>query len=701
MITLLVKGIDTNIKNKTRQTPENYIIKTGRYDSGVIFSQRKSLVGLHKKLDQFYDAVDSLSLETSRDNPSLLNAITSLQSAIQEAKQKKLLSIPNYINLCLKYLWNKATALCDKGVKDEVLAVVLSAAKKLFSDSSSPIDARYFIAMMHFSFQLQDFKLTQDYINIFIKLKFDRRVLYTPLDFSSISRMLISQIMLVFFDNLKVRISPEIASLLKLCWSQIYDNFTLTDIVLLQKPNIKPNIKILEAILKDLSKLKFSECIPKGSLGSEEQEFINATISFSRLFYSWFMAIEDKYFEESPRGIEELKAVKLSKENKLKFEEFEKFFQVKSSLTKLLMEVLQPLDNPAKVFDIPTPSTFYMNELVESNKFLSAITDKLWEPLEQEKASSLEKKKKKKKKPTLAEEPAVITVEEAKAPVPVLSIKASPPTIVQNRDKFAHLPDKIKEFIAKFPPRTVYLVGGAVRDILLGRKPNDYDFVIFLSIEELKQLFPGVQEQGKGKHQSMRLDLNGLTVDILPLNVKVDLNSSEEIINTLKQDSLRRDFTINALYWNPDLKLLDPTGKGKKHLFNEKLIEDVNPEVNTQIFRDDPIRILRAFYLILALNFSCSATVESQLNEKYLEEIMQKIYVSFISKFRKYFDKLNSDFDSLEVKKVFEGYSMMNFFNHLTRINGSKPPSPRLFDAVQEKPEIKDKQELATATFEQ
>jgi tRNA nucleotidyltransferase (CCA-adding enzyme) len=117
----------------------------------------------------------------------------------------------------------------------------------------------------------------------------------------------------------------------------------------------------------------------------------------------------------------------------------------------------------------------------------------------------------------------------------------------------------------------VYLVGGAVRDELLGKKPKDKDFVVTDSTpEEMESL--GFQKVG----QSFAIYLHPRTREEFALIRGM----------SLKDDLERRDLTINAMAKNNDGKLYDPF-HGKKDLEN-KVLRHVS-----SFFAEDPLRIFR------------------------------------------------------------------------------------------------------------
>lgn len=137
----------------------------------------------------------------------------------------------------------------------------------------------------------------------------------------------------------------------------------------------------------------------------------------------------------------------------------------------------------------------------------------------------------------------------------------------------------------------MYLVGGAVRDQVLGIEPHDYDFCVTgINIEEFMQLFPEAKIQGKDFPVFI---LNGCEVALARTEEKVSegykgfkINTSKDI--TIEDDLRRRDLTINAIAVNVlTSEIFDPFG-GIDDLRNG------NIRHVSSAFSEDPLRAYRA-----------------------------------------------------------------------------------------------------------
>lgn len=136
-----------------------------------------------------------------------------------------------------------------------------------------------------------------------------------------------------------------------------------------------------------------------------------------------------------------------------------------------------------------------------------------------------------------------------------------------------------------------FIVGGAVRDILLGLPPKDIDFlVVGATVEELKAEYPGASEVGKSFPVFL---YNGEEYALARTERKIgsghggfSVEFTPEI--TLEQDLLRRDLTINSLAMCPENNLVVGASQGLLDL-NNKIIRH-----NNQVaFMEDPLRVFR------------------------------------------------------------------------------------------------------------
>ncbi|MBS0288497.1 MAG: polynucleotide adenylyltransferase PcnB [Proteobacteria bacterium] len=155
-----------------------------------------------------------------------------------------------------------------------------------------------------------------------------------------------------------------------------------------------------------------------------------------------------------------------------------------------------------------------------------------------------------------------------------------------------------------------YLVGGGVRDLLLGLHPKDFDVATDATPEQVQRVFRNCRLIGK----RFRLAHVYFGYDIVEVATFRGAEQSEElshsetgmilrdnVYGTLAQDVWRRDFTMNALYYNiADFSLVDYTG-GYADIKAKRLRMIGNP---SDRFREDPVRMLRAIRFACKVNFS-------------------------------------------------------------------------------------------------
>jgi len=147
-----------------------------------------------------------------------------------------------------------------------------------------------------------------------------------------------------------------------------------------------------------------------------------------------------------------------------------------------------------------------------------------------------------------------------------------------------------------------YIVGGAVRDLLSGKEPNDYDVVTDIPMSELITLFTegGFKVKQTGvAHFVLNVYKNGYGVEISNFRKDVVCNGrqAECEVGTIEDDSKRRDFTINAVYMSTrfDGTFVDPTGTGCTDIKQRKLRFVGDPK---ERIREDFLRVWRAYRFI-------------------------------------------------------------------------------------------------------
>ena len=167
------------------------------------------------------------------------------------------------------------------------------------------------------------------------------------------------------------------------------------------------------------------------------------------------------------------------------------------------------------------------------------------------------------------------------------------------------------------------MVGGCVRDSILGRTPEDWDITTSARPEQVKQLFRRTIDTGiQHGTVTVMLDKEGFEVTTYRVDGKYeDSRHPKEVMFTpnLEEDLKRRDFTINAMAYNETEGLIDIFG-GLKDI-EAKLIRCVgNPE---ERFGEDALRIMRAIRFSAQLGYEIHEDTEAAIRK--LAPTLQKI----------------------------------------------------------------------------
>ena len=151
-----------------------------------------------------------------------------------------------------------------------------------------------------------------------------------------------------------------------------------------------------------------------------------------------------------------------------------------------------------------------------------------------------------------------------------------------------------------------WAVGGCVRDACLGKTPHDFDLCTDALPEQIQAAFPDRELVLAGvKHGTVGVVTPEGVVEITTLRTEGDYRDGRhpqwvKFVPELREDLLRRDFTINAMAWNPREGLQDPFG-GREDLETGILRAVGDPE---QRFREDALRILRGVRFAVRFNLT-------------------------------------------------------------------------------------------------
>jgi poly(A) polymerase len=158
-----------------------------------------------------------------------------------------------------------------------------------------------------------------------------------------------------------------------------------------------------------------------------------------------------------------------------------------------------------------------------------------------------------------------------------------------------------------------YVVGGAVRDLIAGIKPKDFDVATNATPEQVRQCFRRSRLIGR-RFQIVHVMMGQETIEVTTfrghhgqddrLRAQTDEQGRvlrDNVFGTQKEDAARRDFTVNALYYDPVAETLVDYHHGLADLHHKTLRMIGDPATR---YREDPVRMLRAVRLAAKLGFT-------------------------------------------------------------------------------------------------
>lgn len=216
-----------------------------------------------------------------------------------------------------------------------------------------------------------------------------------------------------------------------------------------------------------------------------------------------------------------------------------------------------------------------------------------------------------------------------------------------------------------------YIVGGFVRDKLLGKISDDIDIITSASIQDISNIF---SIELNGNYLSTKLDYKGYNYDITTFRKEDDYSDYRrpnkiESTSSLEEDLKRRDFTINAICIDKDSKYVD--------LLNG--IEDLNNKIIRCIgdsdfkLKQDPLRILRAlrFSSIYSLDMDDNLVQSINKNKELIsklsfDRIKKELDIVFNTSYVNSYIKMIDKFDLFKILKIKPKNSVKITNNYLT-----------------------------------
>jgi poly(A) polymerase len=172
-----------------------------------------------------------------------------------------------------------------------------------------------------------------------------------------------------------------------------------------------------------------------------------------------------------------------------------------------------------------------------------------------------------------------------------------------------------------------YIVGGCVRDLLIGKRPKDFDIATDALPKEIKQLFRNCRLIGRrfrlahiyfGRKEIV--EVATFRAAFGGIQTKEGMIIRDNTYGTIDQDAYRRDFTVNALYYHPKENIILDFTNGFQDLRNHVLQIIGDPEIR---YREDPVRMLRAARFVGKLDLAPTKTTEAAILK--LNHLLQNI----------------------------------------------------------------------------
>ena len=199
-----------------------------------------------------------------------------------------------------------------------------------------------------------------------------------------------------------------------------------------------------------------------------------------------------------------------------------------------------------------------------------------------------------------------------------------------------------------------FLVGGSVRDLLLRNAPKDFDIVTDALPEQIRRLFRNCRLIGR-RFRLAHILFGREIIEVATfrsgeVESSIDHHRSEEgmilrdnVYGDIISDAWRRDFTINALYYNiADFSIVDYTG-GMQDIADRTIRLIGDP---VERFREDPVRMLRAIRFASKLDFNIDESAADAIQ-------MMNDSLELVSSSR-LFEEINKIFQSGNAMKCFQ-----------------------------------------------
>ncbi|MCM8624796.1 polynucleotide adenylyltransferase PcnB [Accumulibacter sp.] len=177
-----------------------------------------------------------------------------------------------------------------------------------------------------------------------------------------------------------------------------------------------------------------------------------------------------------------------------------------------------------------------------------------------------------------------------------------------------------------------YIVGGAVRDLLAGLKPKDFDVATDATPEQVRSCFRRSRIIGR-RFQIVHVGMGNETIEVTTFrghhgeqgNARAHIDDQgrvlrDNVFGSQAEDAARRDFTVNALYYDPTAETIVDYHHGVADLQQKTLRMIGDPRTR---YREDPVRMLRAVRLAAKLGLSIDPEARRPIRE--MSELIENV----------------------------------------------------------------------------
>jgi poly(A) polymerase len=173
-----------------------------------------------------------------------------------------------------------------------------------------------------------------------------------------------------------------------------------------------------------------------------------------------------------------------------------------------------------------------------------------------------------------------------------------------------------------------YVVGGAVRDLIAGIEPKDYDIATNATPDQVRGLFRRARIIGR-RFQIVHVMQGGETLEVSTFRAAHDADTVKDahgrvlrdnVFGSIAEDAARRDFTVNALYYDPATETVIDYHHGVADIQQKTLRMIGEPRLR---YREDPVRMLRAVRLSAKLGLTLDPAVRAPIRE--MADLMENV----------------------------------------------------------------------------